>query len=98
MKEENKKNIEEAYNKWIGKKNEAETEGSKDQEMLAKEEIKSEESSEPYQDITPVSVNIESLPFEAKEGDELDIHGIIKSIGEDGVTVELQKLWNKTEE
>lgn len=98
MKKNNEQEMEKAYKKWIGKEETVDDMQKEPVQEPTKEPNISDEATEgeePYQDIQPVSVLIPELPFEAEEGDELDIHGIIKSVGENGYEIELQKLWNK---
>lgn len=53
------------------------------------------EKEEPYQNIEPVEA-IVALPFDAKEGDELDLHAVVKGFDENGqAIIEIQKAFVK---
>lgn len=81
--------MQEMFNKWTGKKD------MPNEQLPVAKDGGMAESTEPYVDISPVSAMVQ-LPFEAKEGDMLDINAVVKKINEDGTAeIEINKAFKK---
>jgi len=85
-------NVEKAFDMWTGKspKTEMTAEANPAEAVDG-----ANEAAEQYEDIEPVSVSIPSLPFEVKEGDELDLNAVVKSVGNNGIEIEINKAFSK---
>jgi len=81
--------MQEMFDKWSGKKD------MQKEQMPVPEDGSMAESNEPYVDIAPISTLVQ-LPFEAKEGDMLDMNAVVKKINDDGtVEIEINKAFKK---
>lgn len=86
--------LEKMYQMWVGNNKSDRTNTTNTMDMKDKNMCDTEQN-EPYQEIEPIEVNL-SLPFEVKQGDELDLHAVVKQIDENGnVVVEIQKAFVK---
>lgn len=99
-KNKNKINIndevpDEVFNKWTGKEGSLQNEQPQENKINEEEVVMEKENKEPYVEMNPVKLTIGGLPIEVSAGDVLDIEAKVEKAQDGGITIILNKVWNK---